>query len=306
MSGFIRLLTQVDRPVPAKSELTKRMIVVNKRVIPEAIASTLRLLMPGGIGNLVVEVNEIAGIPAVTEDQRYGFALFHDYFTNPQPDWVTELRENDRSQKWYLRLAEGLFGHTQGARRAVEYHLGRIDEIETEVESFLGRQDLSIIPKGSCHAIGNTQKLDVEYHAFVFAYRRALEYFAAGIAAYFKSECNSFKGLPNILARPKAPIAITAPLQALYDKHKPQFEFVLSHEEGGRSVRDTISHYEFVSAGVFNLTCEGFRLVGGAEKLNLSESPSRLCDVLGKRVASLDAYLNESLLAFTEALRAHH
>lgn len=279
---------------------------MNKRVIPEEIASTLRLMMPGGVGNLIVEVNKIAGIPEVSKDQRYGFTLFHDYFTNPQPDWVTELRANGRSQKWYLRLAEGLFGHTQGARRAVEYHLSRIDEIESEVENYLGRQDLSKIPKGVCHAIGNTQKLDVEYHAFVFAYRRTLEYFAAGVAAYFKSECNSFKGLPNILERPKAPIEITAPLQRLYNEHKPQFEFVLSHEDGHRSVRDTISHYEFVSAGIFNLTCEGFRLIGGAEKLALSDTPSRLRDVLGGRVASLDAYLNESLVAFTEALRAHH
>lgn len=279
---------------------------MNKRVIPEEIANTLRLMMPGGVGNLIVEVNEIAGIPEVSKDQRYGFTLFHDYFTNPQPDWVTELRANGRSQKWYLRLAEGLFGHTQGARRAVEYHLSRIDEIESEVENYLGRQDLSKIPKGFFHAIGNTQKLDVEYHAFVFAYRRTLEYFAAGVAAYFKSECNSFKGLPSILERPKAPIEITVPLQRLYNEHKPQFEFVLTHEDGHRSVRDTISHYEFVSAGVFNLTCEGFRLIGGAEKLALSDTPSRLRDVLVGRVASLDAYLNESLVAFTEALRAHH
>ncbi|KII32207.1 hypothetical protein NL64_13265 [Pseudomonas fluorescens] len=278
---------------------------MNERVIPEAMASMLRLIMPDGIGNLVVEVNEIAGIPAVTEDQRYGFTLFHDYFTNPQPDWVTELRQNERSMKWYLRLAEGLFGHTQGARKAVEYHLCRIGEIESEVETYLGRQDLSKIPKGSCHAIGNTQKLDVEYHAFVYAYRRTLEYFAAGLAAYFRTECNSFKDLPKALNRPKAAPEIHEPLLQVYEKHKPSFDFVLS-SENGRSVRDTISHYEFVPAGIFNLTCEGFRLVGGGENLAHSNSPGRLCDVLSERTAILDAYLNESLTAFTDALRAHH
>jgi len=278
---------------------------MKRRVIPRGAAIMLRILLPGKLGKSVIAVNEIAGIAPIAEVQRLGFTIFHEYFTNPQPDWVTELRANERTHKWYLKLADGIFSNTQGARRAVQYHLDRITEVECEVENYLERHDFSKIPKGTCHAIGNTQKLDVEYHAFVYAYRRTLEYFASGLAAYFRTECNSFKDLPKALNRPKATTEIYEPLLQVYEKYKYRFNFVLSYENA-RSVRDTISHYEFVSAGTFNLTCEGLRLVGGGENLNHSDAPSRLCDVLSEKTAFLDAYLNESLSVFTDALRAQH
>jgi len=279
---------------------------MKKQVLPQQIAMMLQVLLPDPIGKCVVVVNEIAGIATIPDEQRYGFTRFHDYFTNPQPDWVTELRANERSLKWYSRLADGIFSNVQGARRAVQYHLDRITEIENEVEEYLSHHDFSGIPKGSCHAIGNTQKLDVEYHALVFAYRRTLEYFAAGIAAYFKSDCNSFKDLPNVLARPKTPQIVTTPILQLFNEHKSRFDFVLSSENSRRSVRDTISHYEFVSAGTFNLTCDGFRLVGGGENLNFENTPKHLCNALNEKAGFLDAFLNETLVAFTKALRAHH
>jgi hypothetical protein len=279
---------------------------MKKQVLPQQIAMMLQALLPDPIGKCVVAVNEIAGIAPIPDEQRYGFTRFHDYFTNPQPDWVTELRANEHSLKWYLRLADGIFSNVQGARRAVQYHLDRIIEIENEVAEYLSHHDFSGIPKGSCHAIGNTQKLDVEYHALVFAYRRTLEYFAAGIAAYFKSDCNSFKDLPNVLTRPKNPQIITAPILQLVNEHKTRFDFVLSIENSHRSVRDTISHYEFVSAGTFNLTYDGFRLIGGGENLNFNGTPKRLCDVLNERAGFLDTFLNETLVAFTNSLHAHH
>lgn len=279
---------------------------MKKQVLPQQIAMMLQVFLPDPIGKCVVAVNEIAGIAPIPDEQRYGFTRFHDYFTNPQPDWVTELRANEYSLKWYLRLAGGIFSNVQGARRAVQYHLDRIIEIENEVAEYLSHHDFSVIPKGICHAIGNTQKLDVEYHALVLAYRRTLEYFAAGIAAYFKSDCNSFKGLPKILTRPKNPQIITAPILQLVNEHKTRFDFVLSIENSRRSVRDTISHYEFVSAGTFNLTCDGLRLIGGGENLNFNGTPKRLCDVLSERVGFLDTFLNETLVAFTNALHAYH
>lgn len=270
------------------------------------VASILKKLLPSPMGECVIGVNEIAGIANLAEGQRYGFTHFHQYITDPQPDWITSLRASERSRKWYIRLADGIFTNAQGARRAVQYHLDRITEIESAVHEYLSHHDLSNIPPGTTQAIGNTQKLDVEYHAFVFAYRRTLEYFAAGISACFKSDCNSFKDLPNILRRPKSPEAIATPILALVAEHKHRFSFVLSDGDAHRSVRDRISHYEFFSAGTFNITCHGFRLVGGGEELEITGHPLCLGDVLSEKVAFLDVFLNETLLAFTDALRAYH
>lgn len=250
-------------------------------------------------------VIKIAGMAPIDEVHRYGFMFFHNYFTNPQPEWVNQLRANEKSNKWYARLADGIFHNTQGARRAAQYHLDRIYEIENQVQNYLNQFDSSNIPQGSCIAIGNTQKLDFEYHAFVFAYRRTLEYFAAAIAAYSKDECGSFKDLSNILKKPKFPASIASPILKLIDEYSPKFNFVLT-TGSSRSVRDKIAHFEFVSAGTFNLTSDGFRLLGGGEQLDFVGPPQRLCDVLSERINILDDFLNKTLVEFAEALKSLH
>jgi hypothetical protein len=51
----------------------------------------------------------------------------------------------------------------------------RTEDIEGAVSKFLKGQDLSVIPTGQVVGVGNTQRLEFEYDAYVFGYRCTLE-----------------------------------------------------------------------------------------------------------------------------------
>ncbi|HEV3428276.1 MAG TPA: hypothetical protein VG320_10400, partial [Paraburkholderia sp.] len=132
-----------------------------------------------------------------------------------------------------------------------------------------------------------------------------LEYFAGAIAAYFKSDCNSFKEMPKAISRPKTPTKLYEQLNQLHASGLESFAFVLSAGNNGRSIRDEIAHYSFVSAGCVNLSARGFVLAGGGEGLEPFSGLS-LTEALKSRVDQLSGFLNESLRIFTDTLREHH
>jgi hypothetical protein len=63
-------------------------------------------------------------------------------------------------------------------------------------------------------------------------------------------------------------------------------------------VRDRIAHYEFVPAGVLNISARGFVLMGGGEEIGLDASPTLLRDVLTRRTGELFACISELLSRF--------
>ena len=86
-----------------------------------------------------------------------------------------------------------------------------------------------------------------------------------------------------------------------------RFEFVLS--EGDRkSLRDRISHYEYVQAGTINLSRRGFVLVGGGENLGFRRTGSvvTLTEALDKHVTNLRGCLREMITEYVDSVRAHH
>lgn len=92
-------------------------------------------------------------------------------------------------------------------------------------------------------------------------------------------------------------------VQKVCDKYADDLAFVVSDANEHLSVRDRISHYEFTSAGSYNLSSKGGQLLGGAEKLQPRNDAMTLGKVLGDRMQHLDEFLRELLIAFTDAVR---
>lgn len=274
---------------------------MNKRpVIPPEHVGFLRAIVP--VGDVVVDVMEVAGVPPLTKEQRHGFDCLHAYLFSPQPDWLTKLRANPKSERWYKRFVGGIYDGVQSARLAAGYHLENVVSLEAQVDRVLTGRDLSSIPANSVVAVGGTQKFEFEYHSYILAYRRVLEYMARAIAGYFRSDCNSFRDLPKVLDREAARIASTS-VRAVYEKYRPKFSFVVS--EGGQhvSLRDLLCHYEFLGAGVYNLTASGFKFCGGAELLGQNGASHRLSEVLTSKIDLLDSFITEMLCELTDAIR---
>ena len=83
------------------------------------------------------------------------------------------------------------------------------------------------------------------------------------------------------------------------------FEFVLS--EGNRkSLRDKISHYEYVPVGTINLSQRGFFLAGGGEELGTLNpiGTVMLSEILDGHVANLKGCIREMIYQFVDSLRS--
>jgi hypothetical protein len=248
-------------------------------------------------------IESIAGYKLSAAD-RQPFLYFHNYVTNPQPDFITNWRSNPRLEKWYHRFVNGFLGDVQNTIACVFYHHGRLKAIETAVIENIEKFDYRRVIGNSTVALGNTLVWDFEYQAFILAYRRCLDYLARAISAYFRNDFHSFRQLNSFL-RKQGPESITIPLISLHEKYSPLFEFVLS--QGNRkSVRDKISHYEYVPVGTINLSQRGFVLAGGGEQLHRASSrgPVMLSEVIDSHVANLRACIREMIYCFVDSVRA--
>lgn len=261
------------------------------------------LSSPAILGCMAV-IESIAGFKLSASD-RQPFLYFHNYLTNPQPTFVTTWRADPNLEKWYRRFADGFLTDVQNAFACVLYHHGRLKAIENAVveniEKFNYRQ---VIGSNSTIALGNTLVWDFEYQAFILAYRRCLDYLARALCTYFKNDFHSFRKLGGFLENLK-PASVSHSLLPVHAKYSPLFEFVLS--EGDRkSVRDKISHYEYVPVGVINLSQRGFVLAGGGEQLGLTgmAGPVMLSEVLDTHVGNLRACVREMIFRFVDSIRA--
>ena len=146
------------------------------------------------------------------------------------------------------------------------------------------------------------RQLDFEYHAFVIAYRRCLDYLAWGLSTYFKERQNSYRGFGKALASAH-PRTVAAALKVVYDRHSQKFEFVMG-DERGKSLRDRISHNQFVQAATINVGTNGHRFVGGGENLRLSDPTDNrsLSEILNGRAADLHTCISDFLTTFRIAV----
>jgi hypothetical protein len=248
-------------------------------------------------------INLVAGYRLGAVD-RQPFLYFHNYLTNPQPDFITAWREDPKQKKWYHRFANGIGGDVQNTFACVLYHYDRLIVIEREVMEGIERFNYRKVLGNSTMALGNTLVWDFEYQAFILAFRRCLDYLARAISAYFKNEFHSFKKFSEFLRKQNRPL-LTTRLIELHARYSVEFEFVLS--DGDRkSIRDKISHYEYVTAGCINLSQRGFMLAGGGEKLGIGSKngSALLSEVLQRHVSSLRNCIRDCVNAYVDGMRA--
>jgi hypothetical protein len=245
-------------------------------------------------------IEAIAGFDLNPVD-RTPFLHFHDYLTNPQPAFVEAWRSDTKLEKWYHRFVNGILGDVQSTLACVLYHHGRLKDIESSVTAAIEAFEYRNVLGDSTVAIGNTRVLDFEYQAFILAYRRCLDYLARAICTYFRNDFHSFRTLGEFL-QSRNPGHVSRLLIPLHAKHSEHFAFVLS--EGNRkSLRDKISHYEYVPAGCVNLSRRGFVLAGGGEELGLSAESGSLSEVLDRRVVRLNQCVREMVFGYVEGMR---
>ncbi|WP_179153264.1 hypothetical protein [Chromohalobacter israelensis] len=248
-------------------------------------------------------VESVAGYKLAAAD-RQPFLYFHNYLTNPQPDFITAWRGDPKQEKWYHRFANGISGDVQNTLACVLYHHDRLIDIEREVMEGIERFNYRKVLGNSTMALGNTLVWDFEYQAFILAVRRCLDYLARAISAYFKNDFHSFRKFGGFLQKQNRTVA-TARLIELHKKYSAEFDFVLS--DGDRkSIRDKISHYEYVPVGCINLSQRGFMLAGGGEELGIGgkNGSALLSEVLNRHVTNLRGCVREFINAYVDGMRA--
>lgn len=236
---------------------------------------------------------------------REPFLYFHRFITDPVPKYIKVWRSDPKEEHWYLQHAGGVLSNAQSAFGASHYHMTRLVQIESDVEAALSKIDFqSVIPTGSAVGVGGTNRMDYEYHAFVFAARRSLDYLTLGLAAYFRETFNSFRRLPKSIGQHRnEPVAVA--LLKVQARVAPRLGFLLS-DGADKSIRDLIAHHRHVDVGTLNLTNKGLSFVGGGEKLNMPQPEGlrlQIRDAITARFDDVKDAITEVTHAFVDAAR---
>lgn len=251
----------------------------------------------------IATVREIAGFE-LPETLREPFLYFHAFITKP-PAYIESWRANPKTEHWYIKHVDGVLTSTQQALSACYYHADRLKAMESEIVAALSSIDFEkAIPSNSAVGVGGTSRMDFEYHAFVFAARRMLDYLTRGLASYFKQEFHSFHSLPKVLGRFSTnPVGIA--ILAARERSEPRATFVMS-EGADRSIRDLIAHYKHIDVGTVNLTSRGLSFAGGGENLKPGGDVSftAIGDAIDARLNDLQSIVSDVLHSFVDAARA--
>ena len=271
--------------------------------LPENFARVFATAFDPELQRCGAAISEIANYD-IPEPHPAPFLRFHSFITAPQPAYITAWRSDEKlERKWYHGHVNGVLGDVRGALAAAHYHMANLAALENAVTNVLAGSDYADRLGNSTMGLGGTRKLDFEYQAFVLACRRALDYLAGALAAYFKTESNSFRSLPKSLAK-MTPIDVVEAIRAAHSRHVEDLGYIMA--EGRKSVRNRIAHYEFVAAGCINLSRRGCVLVGGGEELGMPRGApeARLQDALSVRLDRLHSCVADMIDSFVDAARS--
>lgn len=235
----------------------------------------------------------------ISEAKAKPFLRFHGFITDPQPLFISHWRADPNREHRYHTLCAGILTHVRGALSAVEYHRQNLLSLESEVNALLDSIDFKTVLGNSTVGLGGTAKLDFEYQAYVFAYRRCLDYLTRSLAAYFGRSNHSFREMRTRCLHGAKPAPVADALSAVHEKYEPLFAFVMSND-GNTSVRDRIAHHEGIGAGCVNISRLGVCLAGGGENLN-GWKGGKLADALAERTEALHDCIEAMLNAFIHA-----
>lgn len=187
---------------------------------------------------------------------------------------LSHLHHTPGNRNW-REIASSAVRHIHDGLGATYYHCSRITRIEIDSIAAISRFEPDILrvmgSRPSTIAYGSTRQLDYEYQAYLFAYRRTLEYLAGAIAACFKAECHSIRDLSKSLTKYQ-PKDLTERVASTLGKGLANMTDVLPPDSAvRRSPRDQTAHWSPASAGSFNLFLgeHGIQIgvIGGGEDL---------------------------------------
>lgn len=249
------------------------------------------------------EIELIAGY-VLPIQQRGPFLFYHSFITStPSPKFIALWRSEPKLERWYHRHVNGILGHVQNAMACVWYHHDNLIRIEEHVRRIIIDSKAQLALRNCTIGLGNTIAWDAEYQAFILAVRRCLDYLARGIASYFRNDHHSFRKLPEFLAHVK-PVSVALALNAAYERHESNFQYVLSDGKK-KSIRDLLSHYEYISAGALNISDRGFLLQGGGEGMKSMSGAwdGALGAIIKKRADELHSCIADFLTSFVVSVR---
>jgi hypothetical protein len=248
---------------------------------------------PSGMSKLLQRVQNLLGYD-IPKERSAPFDRIGQLVISGQFESFVAWRGQHRNEKrkWFFGCYGGLSVHVRGALAAAHYHFERICELIAAVESIIAEPEMKGVLANAGGGIGYPWRLEIEYHAMIFACRRSLDYLACALACAFMRESDSFRTFPKSIARVKSTPQIAAALTEAHARHFNKLDFILA--EGRRSVRNRIAHWEFVSVGSMNISAEGFFFIGGPESLNWppgtkTSPPARLDVALAARLDTVHA-----------------
>ncbi len=225
------------------------------------------------------------------------FDSYHSHcFDEPRPQFNVDWGPESANWKWQ-KLHSGSIGSCQSALAAVLYHEENLLRLERDILSFVDRDRLVPIVGRAAIAGGNSQKLNFEYHAFVFAYRRALDYLAIAIASLLRQEFRSFRRLPDLLNKHTGQAWVREVLN-VHASNAPRLKTFLGSDTE-MSARDKIAHYLAMEAACVNVNAQGLFLAGGPEGLDHS---TQLGAVINDYVRIIRDVIAETLSAMATGL----
>jgi len=273
----------------------------NKEVQKERY-NQMRSFLGNDISDASIRIFNASGFE-ISSSAAKPFVDFTNWI-NARPYFIREWRSTPKTEQTLYPRFMTVTGGVRSAYSAVCYHLMRIKEIESSVDRILSEYDFSkTIGKSQTMGFGNMIQLDFEYHSYVLAYRRCLDYMAFGISTYFNQQQSSYNKKFRKFLEKAQPRLVADALLSVYDAHLENFSFVLGTERG-KSLRDRIGHSEFVSAASINITATGHHFIGGGEGIgiNNSQDSRSLSKILDDRAYNLHKFITEFLNNFQESV----
>jgi hypothetical protein len=271
---------------------------------PPSIKALRAVFENPAVQRCIAGIEAVAGYRLSAEDRK-PFLIFHGFITSTPPSYITAWRSDPKTERWYHAHVDGILGQVQNAITCVWCHRDNLSRIEELVGRIFEESGARGVLGNTSVGLGNTQRWDAEYQAFVLAVRRCLDYLTRALAAYFKQEFHSFNDLSKDVLK-QEPGGVAAAIATARDRHIQKFDYVLSAGPK-KSIRDLISHYRYISAGTLSLNGRGFLMVGGGEGMSpLGIGAERgLGAIIRQRAVDLHTCVSDLIESFVAAARTH-
>ena len=172
--------------------------------------------------------------------------------------------------RWFSRICSQ-WNDIRQTLRAIVYHCDNVRNYERRIGEAVAPLLEATERRGFTIGAGQHEKLDAEFHAYLFAVARLLEYLCRAVAAYFRLETRSLRKLLPKLESAEPRIKAASILNTI-QSFEDQLGRFWVRTDSVKPTRDWLAHYHYVQSGCLNMmvTMNGtvcVSLFGGPDKL---------------------------------------